>query len=152
MRVPCAPPTIKRRDDLGVHEFDRAMSNNTIVMDQALMVDRLISNVRVKRTRSGFATYIYKRHHGISDYILVIKWGVGLDKEKRNLQSTIQDNVISGLKPVSRWYRAYFLSQRLRQLNCRFYTDTIFAKEKFIVGNTCDHIFTDGEFVEIIPV
>ena len=24
-RVPCAPPTIHCRDDLGIHEFDRAM-------------------------------------------------------------------------------------------------------------------------------
>ena len=79
-RVPCAPLTIQCRDDLGIHEFDRAMSNIPIVMDQALMVDRLIRNVRVKRTRRGFATYIYKRYHGISDDILVRKWGIGLDK------------------------------------------------------------------------
>ena len=32
------------------------------------------------------------------------------------------------------------------------YTDTIFAKEKYIVGNTCAQIFTDGEFVQIIPM
>ena len=37
----------------------------------------------------------------------------------------------------------------LCQLNCRFYTNTIFAKEKSIVGNTCAQIFTDGEFVQI---
>ena len=57
------------------------------------MVDRLISKVRVKRTRSGFATYTYKRHHGISADILARKWGIGIDKVKKTLQSTTQDNV-----------------------------------------------------------
>ena len=42
--------------------------------------------------------------------------------------------------------------QRLRQLNCGFYTDTLFAKDKYIVGNACAQIFTDGEFVQIIPM
>ena len=55
--VICAPPTIKCRDDLGIHEVDRAMSNVSIVLAQDLMVERLISKVGVKRTRSGFATY-----------------------------------------------------------------------------------------------
>ena len=53
------------------------------------MVDRLISKVRVKRTR---ATYIYKQHHGINADLMARKWGIGLDKAKRNLQSTTQDN------------------------------------------------------------
>ena len=37
-------------------------------------------------------------------------------------------------------------------MNCIFYTDTLFANNKSIVGNTCAHIFTDGEFVQIIPM
>ena len=57
------------------------------------MVYILISNVRVKRTISVFANYTDKQHHGISADLLAIKWGVGLDKAKRTLQSTTQDNV-----------------------------------------------------------
>ena len=34
----------------------------------------------------------------------------------------------------------------------QIYIDTLFSKEKSIVGNTCDHIFTDGGFVQIIPI
>ena len=37
-------------------------------------------------------------------------------------------------------------------MNCRFYTDTLFAKYKSIVGNTCAQIFIDGGFVQIIPM
>ena len=30
--------------------------------------------------------------------------------------------------------------------------DTLFEKNKSIVGNTCAQIFTDGDFVQIIPM
>ena len=106
------------------------------------MLDRLIRKVKIKIKRRGFVTYTYKQHRGISADILVRKWGVRLDKAKQTLQSTNQDTVRSALKILTRRYRTYFLPQRLHRLNCRFYTDTLFAKEKSIVGNTCAQIFT----------
>ena len=69
-RFPCAPPTIQFIDNSVIHEFDRSMENFSIGLAQDLMVDILTSKVRVKRTRSGFATYADKRHHGISADIL----------------------------------------------------------------------------------
>ena len=128
------------------------MVNVSIGLDQDLMVDILISKVRVKITGSGFTTYKDNRRHGISAHLLARKWGIELDKAKWTLQSATQDNVISALKPLTWRYRTDFLSQRLRLLNYIFYTDTLFAKEKSIVGNKCAHIFTDGEFVQIIPM
>ena len=116
------------------------------------MVDRLIINFRVRRTRSGYATYTDKQHHGISTDMLARKWGIGLYKANLNLQSTTQDNVIAALDPLAWRYITYLMPQRLHQLNCRFYMDTLFAKDKSIVGNTCSRIFTDGEFVQIIPM
>ena len=65
----------------------------SIILSQELTVDILISKVKVKRTRSGFANYTYKRHHGISTDILARKWGIGIDKEKRTLQSTTHDSM-----------------------------------------------------------
>ena len=50
-RVPYAPPNIQFRDDLGIHELDRAMENVYIELTQQLMVDIWIMKVRVKRTR-----------------------------------------------------------------------------------------------------
>ena len=116
------------------------------------MVDILIINVRVKRTRSGFETSTDTRHHGISSDIFTRKRGIGIDKENQTFQSTTQDNVRSYPKPLKRWYITYLMSQRLRRLNFRFYAGTLFAKEKSIVGNTCAHIFTDREFVQIITM
>ena len=123
-----------------------------IGLAQDLMVDRLISKVKVKITRSGLVTYTDKLHHGISADLLARKLGIGLDKSKQTLQSTTHDYVRSALKPLTRRYRKYLLLQMLRRLNCRFYTDTIFAKEKSIVGNTCTQIFTDGDFFQIISM
>ena len=122
------------------------MSKFSIGLAQDLMVDILIIKVRVKRTRSGFATHADNQHHEIGYDILARKWGIGIDKAERNLQSTTQDNVRSALKPLTQWYIKYLLSQRLRQLNCRFYIDTLFEKEKSIAGNTCAQVFNDGGF------
>ena len=49
------------------------MAKFSIGLAQDLMVYRLISNVRVKRKRSGFATCAYKGHHGIISDLLAIK-------------------------------------------------------------------------------
>ena len=116
------------------------------------MVDILISNVRVKRTRSGFAIYTYKQHHGISADLLKRKLGIGIDKENWTLQSTTQYNMRSALKQMMRRYRTDSLLHRLHHLNCRFYTEMLFAKYKSIVWNTCAQIFIDGKFVQIIPL
>ena len=43
---------IQCRDDLGIHELDRSMSNCVVGLAQELMVDTLIRKVRVKITRS----------------------------------------------------------------------------------------------------
>ena len=116
------------------------------------MLDRLKINVMVTTTRSVYATYTDKQHRGISDDILAQKWGVGIDKAKRNLQHTTQDNVRSELKPMKRHYTTYFLSQRQLILNQRCCMDTLFAKDNYIAGNIYSQIFTDWEFVQINPM
>ena len=52
----------------------------SIGIAQELKVDILISNVRVRITRSRYATYTYKRNHGIISDMLSRKWGIALDK------------------------------------------------------------------------
>ena len=73
------------------------MENLSIGLAQDLIVDRLISKFKVKRTRSVFVTYIDKQHHGISADILTRKLGIGIDKAKCTLQSTTHYNVKSAL-------------------------------------------------------
>ena len=57
------------------------------------MVNRLIKNVRVRITRSGYGTYTDKKHQGISADILTRKWEIVLGKEKITIQITVQNNV-----------------------------------------------------------
>ena len=86
--IPRPPPTIQYRYKLGLCEFDITMINVSIVLDQDLMLYRLISNVMIRRKKHGYNTYTYKRHHGISAYLLVRKLFIVLDKSKCALQST----------------------------------------------------------------
>ena len=45
------------------------------------------------------------------------------------------------------------MSQRLRRLNTIWYTDTLFSKQKSIIGNTCAQIFTDRKgFTYVHPI
>ena len=61
------------------------------------MVEILIINVRVSITRSGYDTYTDKQYHGISADTFERKLWIGLDKAKRTLQPTTQDNLISAI-------------------------------------------------------
>ena len=45
------------------------------------------------------------------------------------------------------------IPQPLRMLSSTFYMDTLFVNQKYIIGNTCVQIFTDGEgFVHVYPM
>lgn len=45
------------------------------------------------------------------------------------------------------------MSQRLKRLSTTWYTDTLFAKEKSLLGNTCAQMFTDGDgFAYVHPM
>ena len=94
--------------DSGLNVFYRSMAYVSIELYQYLMVYRLTRNVRVKRKRSIYATHTDKQHHRISTDVLANKWGVLLEKENNTLKSTIQDNVRSALKTLTRIHRTYF--------------------------------------------
>ena len=117
------------------------------------MVDRFISNVKVAKTRIGYATITNDRHHGVSAELLAQKWGIGLEKAKATLMCATQKAIRSAIMPLTRRYRTDMMSQRLRRLSTTWYTDTLFAKEKSLLGNTCAQIFTDGEgFTYVHPM
>lgn len=115
------------------HEFDRALTRSGLGPQQ--MSDRMIHDVVSN-----------KRHHGTDVKLLSRKWGIGLQKAKDTVAKTTQMNIRSALLPLTRRYRTDLLSQRLRRLSARFYTDTAFSKiGKSIRGNSCVQIYTDGD-------
>ena len=142
------------RDDMFVNEFDRAMIDTNPSLSQGAMAERLINNVNVTiNSRGAASTITRERHHGKDPELIARKWGIGLEKAKQTLKATTQLAVRSAVLPLTRRYRTDLMSQRLRRLNCRFYTDTLFSKHKSIEGNTCGQLFTDGEgFVILYPM
>ena len=86
-----------------------------------------------------------ERYHGVDANLLSLKWGIGLDKARNTIKHTTQLNIRSATLPLTKRYRRDLLSQRLRRLNPRFYTDTMFSKiGTSLRGNVCAQIFTDG--------
>ena len=59
--IPIVPTNIHCIYQLRLHEFDRSMEKFPIGIDLESMVDRLISNIRVRRPRIGYATYVDKK-------------------------------------------------------------------------------------------
>jgi len=107
-----------------LHEFDPVRGSPTQIMAQI-------------RTS--------ERHHGIDARLLSLKWGIGLEKARDTIKHTTQYNIRSAVLPLTRRYRTDLLSQRLKRLSTRFYTDTMFSKVgTSLRGNTCAQVFTDG--------
>ena len=144
-KTPCATPVTYIQDDMTIHKFDWPMVNVSIGLAQDLMVDRIIVNITVSMTKKGYATIKNERRHLVTSELLARKWGIGLENAKETLKATTQECIRSALLPLTRRYRTYLISQRLRRISRKFYTDTLFEKHKSIIGNTCAQIFTDWE-------
>ena len=76
-----------------------------------------------------------------------------MEKAKATLKCTTQKCIRSAILPLTRRYRTDLMSQRLRRLSTTWYTDTLFAKCKSVIGNTCAQMFTDGNsFAYVHPM
>ena len=102
--------------DLCLHNFDLLQESPTHVMSQI-------------RTS--------KRHNGLD---ADLQWRIGLEKARNTLNNTTQMNVRSALLPLTRRCRTDLLSQRIRRLNTRFYTDNVF-KSRYLVK--IEYVCTD---------
>ena len=72
---------------------------------------------------------------------------------KIGVEVKIWDCIRSDILSLTRIYHADLISPRLSSISYTFYTCALFAKHKYIIGNTCAQIFTYGEgFVYIHPM
>ena len=60
------------------------------------------------------------------------------------LLATTQKGIRHVIRPVERLYRTRQTNMRFPTLGTKFYTDTLFASEKSMMGFTCAQLFTDG--------
>jgi hypothetical protein len=92
-------------------------------------------------------------HHSPTAETLAAKWGYNIEIAKQTLECTTQENIRSAIQPLTRRYRTDLQSQRLRRLDCHFYTDTLFAKVRSLAGKSCAQIFTNTKgFLYLVPM
>ena len=72
---------------------------------------------------------------------------------KNMIINTTQGWIRLAVMPLNILYRTDLLQQKLRCLQKRSYTVTLFSKVKLINRHECDHIYTkDKEFIWIMPL
>lgn len=100
-----------------------------------------------------YSTISSARHHSVSAESLAYKWECSIETAKATLDATTQLNLRSAVAPLTRGYRTDLLSQRLRRLDCKFFTDTLFAKVKSLSGNSCAQLYYDPNgFMYVYPM
>ena len=100
----------------------------------------------------NIATIIHERHHKLTPKYISQKWNIGLNTAKKTIKVTNQLGVRSALGPLTWRYCTDMMQQNLRRLNTKFYTKTLFAKCKCIIGNNIAQVYTDGQgFVHVDP-
>ena len=120
---------------------------------QGLMVKRRIANVNTTCVKDTYATITNDHHHGVKPELIARKWGIGLNKAKTTLKFVTQQSIRSTILPLTRRYRIDLMPQQLRGLSTTWYTDTLFAKDKSLTGNTCAQLYTGGnEFAHVYPI
>ena len=143
---PSLPPITETRTDVHFGEFDRLISSVNLNLTNHLQ-ESITKQAKVK------AAYSEKRHSGVSAEELSRMWGIGLSKAKATLEATTQENVRSAILPLTRRYRTDLMSQKLKRLRAKFYTDTLFMDETSTKGNTCAQLYADGDgFVHVYPM
>ena len=140
-------------DDEPIHEYDWAMASISLGLHQDILAKQIVSNVKVRKVNDQYSTITKDRHHGISAELISRKWGIGIEKACQTLKCTTQLSIRSAILPLTRRYRTDLMSQQLRRLSTTWYTDTLFAKEKSLTGNSCAQLYADGQgFINIYPM
>ena len=93
-----------------------------------------------------------ERHKGITALDLAESWGIGPKQAKATLLATTQRGTRSAILPLSRRYRADKM-YRMKRLNTRFSTDTLYSDVKSLNQNTCAQVYsTKFGFSAVYPM
>ncbi|GFH48949.1 hypothetical protein CTEN210_05425 [Chaetoceros tenuissimus] len=142
------------RDDTFISDFDRGLCHASSGLAQDLAVDSLVNSVKVQLQDSARIALASteKSHHEVTKELLARKWGISIARAEATLKASTQLSVRSAIMPLSRRYRTDLLSQRLRRISTRVYTDTLLMKRKSSRSNTCAQVFTDGALAYVHPM
>ena len=103
-------------------------------------------------TKPKIVSITQERHHKLTPESLAQKWNTGLNTANKTIKVTTQLAVRLALGPLTWRYRTDMMQHNLWRLNTKFYTDTLFTKYKYIIGNNVAQVYTDGQgFVHVNP-
>ena len=98
----------------------------------------------------NIAAITQERHNKLTPESLSQKWNIGLNTANKTIKVTTQLEVRLALVPITRRYRTDMMKHHLRSLNTTFYTDTLLAKCKSIIGNNGPQVYTNSQgFVHV---
>jgi hypothetical protein len=111
-------------------------------------VNRCIATINVNADAVNTAL----RHSINTAEDLAKKWKIGLETARKTLKCTTQYGVRHALHPLTKRYRTDIFMLNIRRLRTRIYTDTLFSKVTSINGNKCAQIYSNEDYVKIIPM
>jgi hypothetical protein len=92
------------------------------------------------------------RHSKVGPVELSRKWNIGSEMVKATLGMKTQHGVPTAVHPMSRWLRVDRLHLHRPRLKGTWYLDTLIAKVKWLLGNKCANVFTNGKYTKVVPI
>jgi hypothetical protein len=92
------------------------------------------------------------RHSKVGPEELSRKWNIGSEMVKATLGMKTQHGVPTAVHPMSRWLRVDRLHLHRPRLKGTWSLDTLIAKVKWLLGNKCANVFTNGKYTKVVPI
>jgi len=144
-------------------QVEQTLDQISPVLNGRILMQRLIESVNVAMVyrddidkaierRKASSVITNDRHSKVGPEELARKWNVGLQTAKDTLKVTTQKGIRTALHPMSRRVRVDHLHLHRPMLRGTWYCDTLLAKVKSRLGNTCANVYTQGKFTKVTPM
>ena len=92
------------------------------------------------------------RHSKVSPEELARKWNIGIQTAKDTLKVTTQQGIQTAVHPMTQHMRVDHLHLHWNRLRGTWFADTLLARVKSKLGNTCANVYTQGKFTWVVPM
>jgi hypothetical protein len=144
-------------------EIERQLGDISQVYNEREFCNRLISAVNIatpyrddidqrEAERRACSIISNDRHSKVSPEELARKWNIGIRTAKDTLKVTTQRGIRTAVHPMTRRMRVDHLHLHRNRLRGTWFADTLLARVKSKLGNTCANVYTQGKFTRVIPM
>jgi hypothetical protein len=144
--------TPARQSNLTIQRTDNPLCGISDAYDESIMLQHMISAVKISRTSNVSYLGTKNRHSQITAEEVARKFRCGLETARQTLRSTTQHGVRQAIHPLHCMYRVDHIDINRRRLNDTFYMDTLFLKVTSSRGFTCAQVITNGQFTRVYPM